>query len=102
MDPTELTRGQEVHCDSCEQITPSYDIVNYGSIEQGYRQLCSLCFNAEVAKLGGLEKFESLKFEPVVVADCTGERHEFHFRTHLFGTGVALDAFELRGGNPDG
>jgi hypothetical protein len=28
--------------------------------------------------------------------------HEFHFRTHLFGTGVALDAFELRDGEPAG
>src|SRR5437867_5357406 len=63
MDPTEFTRGKEVHCDSCNQITPSYDIVNYGSMEQGYRQLCSRCFNAEVAKLGGLEEFENLKFE---------------------------------------
>lgn len=102
MDPTEFTRDLQVHCDSCNQITPSYDIVNYGSMERGYRQLCSQCFNAEVAKLGGLEDFENLKFEPVVVADCTGEPHEFHFRTHLFGTGVALDAFELRGGSPAG
>jgi len=28
--------------------------------------------------------------------------HEFHFRSFLFGTGVALDAFELRDGNPAG
>jgi hypothetical protein len=55
-----------------------------------------------VAKLAGLENFESLKFEPVVIADCTGETHEFHFRTHLFVTGVAVDAFELRGGSPAG
>ena len=31
-----------------------------------------------------------------------GELHEFHFRTHSFGTGVALDAFELRDGEPSG
>ncbi len=99
---TEFTRSQEIRCDSCSQSTPGYDVVNYGSIERGYRQLCSRCFNAEVAKLAGLEKFENLKFEPVVMTDCTGEPHEFHFRTHLFGTGVALDAFELRGGSPAG
>jgi hypothetical protein len=28
--------------------------------------------------------------------------HEFYFRTFLFGTSVALDAFELRDGNPAG
>jgi hypothetical protein len=55
-----------------------------------------------VARLGGFEKFENLTFEPMIVADCTGEPHEFHFRTHLFGTGVAVDAFELRGGIPAG
>src|SRR5437667_3090434 len=30
------------------------------------------------------------------------ELHEFHFRTHLFGDGVALNAFELRNGSPAG
>src|ERR1700676_1536564 len=32
----------------------------------------------------------------------TGEGHEFHFRTYLFGSGVVLDAFELRDGHPSG
>ena len=71
-------------------------------LEQGYRQLCSRCFNTEVAQLAGLQGFEDAKFEAVGLADCTGELHEFHFRTHLFGTGVALDAFELRDGSPAG
>ncbi len=102
MDPTELTRSEQVRCDSCCRNTPGYDIVNYGSIERGYRQLCSRCFNAEVAKLAGLEQFENVNLDPVIVADCAGEPHEFHFRTRLFGTGVALDAFELRGGSPAG
>jgi len=49
-----------------------------------------------------VQGFEDAKFEAVGLADCTGELHEFHFRTHLFGTGVALDAFELRDGSPAG
>ena len=60
------------------------------------------CFNTEVARLDGLDKFEHLNFEPVRLVDCTGQPHDFHFRTNLFGTGVALDAFELRDGNPTG
>lgn len=103
MDPAEFARHQlQIHCDGCSQITPSYDIVNYGSMEDGYRRLCSQCFNTEVAKLDGLERFEHAKFEPVGLADCTGEFHEFQFRTHFFGAGVALDAFELRDGRPAG
>jgi len=71
-------------------------------MNRGYRQLCSRCFNAELAKLGGLNKFEHVQFEPVTLTDTRGETHEFHFRTHLFGTGVCLEAFELRDGYPAG
>jgi hypothetical protein len=102
MDPGEFTQSLPIRCDGCRQTTPGYDIVNYGSMERGYRALCSQCFNVEVAKAAGLEGFEHAKFEPVSLADCAGEVHEFHFRTHLFGTGVALDAFELGGGSPAG
>ncbi len=102
MDPAEFARHQQIRCDGCSQITPSYDIVNYGSMEGGYRRLCSQCFNTEVAKMDGLEGFEHAKFEPVGLADCAGEFHEFHFRTYLFGAGVALNAFELRDGRPAG
>jgi hypothetical protein len=96
------TPRHQIHCDGCGQDTPGYEIVHYGSIERGYRQLCSRCFNSEVAKAAGLEGFEHARFEPVGLTDCRGELHQFHFRTHLFGTGVALDAFELRDGDPAG
>jgi hypothetical protein len=53
MDPGEFTRSQPIRCDSCRQTTPSYDIVNYGSMERGYRRLCSQCFNIEVPRQRG-------------------------------------------------
>ena len=96
------TRSRETRCDSCARTTPGYDIVNYGSIEGGYRRLCSQCFNKEVAESAGLTGFENAKFEPVGLVDSSGEVREFHFRTYLFGTGVALDAFELCDGHPSG
>jgi hypothetical protein len=102
MDAVEFTQRRQIRCDGCSQITPNYDIVNYGSMEQGYRKLCGRCFNTEIAQLSGLERFEHAEFEAMGLADCTGELHEFHFRAHLFGTGVALDAFELRDGSPAG
>jgi len=37
-------------CEACGTAVPAYDIVSYGSIEQGFRELCNLCFNAEVAQ----------------------------------------------------
>jgi len=43
-----------------------------------------------------------MDFDPVEFADCAGKAHLFHFQTRLFGSGIALDAFELRDGNPAG
>ena len=88
MDRTEFPQNQQTRCDGCSQITPSYEIVHYGSPERGYRLLCSHCFNTLVAELDGLDGFENARFEPVGLADCAGEVHQFHFRTRLFGPGV--------------
>ena len=95
-------QGQQIRCARCGQITPSYEIVHYGSMEQGYKEVCYPCLNKEMAEAIGLEGFEQVKFEPVGLTDCTGVVHEFHFRTNLFGPGVAIDAFELRDGDPAG
>ena len=102
MDPVGFTQSKEIRCDSCHQIKPGYEMVNYGSVEHGYRRLCSQCFHTEVATADGLGGFEHANFEPVHLVDCTGKAHKFHFRTRLLGTGVALYAFELRGGCPSG
>ena len=94
---------KHVRCEKCGQMAPSYDIVNSISIDKpGCRQLCSQCFNAGAALADGLDKFEHVRFEPVELLDCDGTAHVFHFQTHLFGPGVALDAFELRDGHPTG
>jgi hypothetical protein len=94
--------GSMVGCEACRTAVPAYDVVNYGSIEKGYRKLCSLCFNAEVARAMGLEHFDNVRLEPVVITDCAGERHEFHFQMRLLGSMLALDAFELAGGGATG
>jgi len=98
MDRIERAPRRQIRCDGCGRDTPGYDVVNYGSIEGGYRTLCGQCFNSEIAQSAGLEGFEHVQFQPVRLDDSTGKSHEFHFRTHLFGPGVALDAFELRDG----
>ena len=90
-----------IRCESCNAEMPVYDFVSYGSIEDGYRELCSQCFNAEVASTRGLN-FENVRFAPIVMMDCAGEAHEFHFRTRLLGSMVAVDAFELERGEPAG
>jgi hypothetical protein len=94
--------GRVIRCEACGAAVPTYDVVNYGSIDGGYRQLCSQCFNAEVASAMGLEHFENCRFDQVVMTDCAGEAHEFHFGTRLLGSMVAVDAFELKRGEPAG
>lgn len=93
---------EQIQCEGCGELIPAYDIVNYGSIDRGYRKLCSACFNTEVAKLGDLAEFEHIQFEPVVMTDISGNVHEFHFRTRLMGTHAAIQAFELLDEHPSG
>ena len=89
-------------CEACGTAVPSYDVVSYGSIDRGYRELCTRCFNAEVASVLGLERFEHVQLQPIVMMDCAGEKHEFHFGIRLLGHVMALDAFELKAGVPGG
>lgn len=102
MDSAKSGENQEISCASCDQSTPSYKLVSYGSIEHGYKQICLNCLKKEMAEAMGLEVFEHPKFEPVGLPDCTGEVQEFHFRTNLSGPGVTIDAFQLRDGDPSG
>ncbi|MET3595209.1 hypothetical protein ABID26_004621 [Mesorhizobium shonense] len=89
-------------CVGCGRQVPSFEIVEYGSMEAGFKRLCRRCFNREAATAAGLDNFEHIEFDQIRLKDADGKIHEFHFTTFLFGTGVALDAFELRNGNPGG
>jgi hypothetical protein len=89
------------HCDTCRQEIAVCDSVHYGSTEAGYRLLCSRCFNEEVARQGDLD-FQHVQFDPVEMPDSAGATHQFHFRVHLLGDQVALNAFELKDGAPRG
>jgi hypothetical protein len=89
-------------CEGCGQSTPVHDITHFGSGEGGYRELCSLCFNADVARRWGNEDFENIRLESIAITDGAGQTHQFHFRTHLLGAMVTLDAFELQQGVPAG
>jgi hypothetical protein len=89
------------NCHTCRQAIAVGDGVSYGSIEHGYRELCSRCFNEEVARTDGIE-FQHVQFHPVQMQDAAGGEHEFHFRVHLLGDRVSVEAFELHQGEPGG
>jgi hypothetical protein len=48
---------KQARCVACRESVPNFEIVSVGSIEKGYRELCSRCFNTEMAQLGGLAGF---------------------------------------------
>ena len=93
---------QSISCEGCGQQTPPFDIVHFGPTDGKYRDICGRCFNTHVASLVGLDDFEHVRLDPISMIDISGTAHEFHFRTHLFGSGVTLDAFELADGVPSG
>ena len=54
-----------IACAACGAIRPGHDIVHFGSSEEGYRELCTGCFNTAMAARDGLEEFENIRLEPV-------------------------------------
>ena len=64
-----------VHCEQCRAITPGYDIIHFGSADEPYRQLCTACYNIEMAEMSGLVDFDNPRFAPVDIADCAGKTH---------------------------
>ncbi|HOX69549.1 MAG TPA: hypothetical protein PKV56_16970 [Burkholderiaceae bacterium] len=87
-----------ITCEACRQPAADHDIVNYGSMDAGYQRLCGRCYNEAAAGRLGLQGFEHVAFEPIRMLDGRGAEHEFRFRNWLCGTGLAIDAFELRDG----
>ena len=92
----------KVHCEGCNEDAPSYEITHYSSADGKSRQLCSRCFNTEIAKFSGVDDFDNTRLQPIGIADCTGEMHLFHFVTRLLGNMVTLDAFEVQDGQSTG
>ena len=92
----------KVHCEGCGENAPSYEITHYSTADGKGRQLCSCCFNAEIAKISGVEGFDNIRLQPIGIADCTGEMHQFHFVTRLLGNMVTLEAFEVQDGQSTG
>jgi hypothetical protein len=80
---------------------PTFDVIHFGSIGVGYRDLCSRCYNEEVARARKLD-FEHVSFEPTDMADAAGRRHRFHFLLRHLGVKLSLEAFEVERGERAG
>lgn len=95
------TERRELQCHVCRAWSPTWETVHAGTIEAGYRDLCSGCWNKEIAQAGGLD-FEHVRFAPSAMSDTAGQAHLFHFLLRHLGDRLCLEAFELERGEPAG
>lgn len=93
---------KQERCESCNRQVANHDIVRYGSQSEGYRKLCTCCFNAQVADAGGTKSFHNAQFAPITLVDGAGFSHTFHFQYRHVPTGVSLEAFQLGDEGPRG
>jgi len=91
----------QVQCHNCRAHVASYDAIHYGSLEIGYRDLCSRCFNEEIALVGHVQ-LEQACFQPTDMSDAAGTAHRFHFRMLHLGDWLMLEAFEIQDGERGG
>ncbi len=90
-----------ISCDKCHSGVPEFEITHFGSLETGYRDLCSRCYNEEIARRSGLT-FTHIAFLPMELPDANRATHRFHFVLRLLGTRLSLEAVEVKAGEREG
>lgn len=53
---------RKTKCEACGRQAPSFEIVEYGSMENRYKQACRRCFNSEAATAAGVVLRAALGF----------------------------------------
>jgi hypothetical protein len=87
---------KRVRCTQCKKLHAPWDLVHIAySDNEKYKPYCVECSNGIMAERSGLKDFQTIPFQSMELTDANGVRHWFHFRTRLFGPGIALDAFEF-------
>jgi len=92
---------KSIPCDRCGTLVPQHDLTHF-TTEAGVSELCTLCFNSDVAQRSGIEEFDNHPLEPISITAADGVIHQFHLRARLLGAFVALEAYELKDHEPSG
>jgi len=90
-----------IACDHCGALVPLHDLTHF-TTEAGASELCTLCFNADVAQRSGIDDFDNYSLDPIFITAADGVIHQFHLRTRLLGAIVTLEAYELKDNEPSG
>jgi hypothetical protein len=86
----------ETRCEDCDRQIPSHRTIHYGDTI-----LCDRCMFNRLAREAGLQQYP--EFEPVILKDFRGHKHEFHFICRLAApTGIVIYALEIKKGRPEG
>ncbi len=94
-------RTRELQCQTCRAWAPAWEMVHAGTMDAGYSDMCSRCWNEEIARAHGLH-FEHVRFDPSDMSDAAGSGHRFHFLLRHLVDRLSLEAFELEQGEPAG
>jgi hypothetical protein len=90
-----------IACERCGALVPRHDLTHF-TTESGSSELCTICFNADVAKRSGINDFDNHPLDPISITAASGVIHQFHLRTRLLGAIVTLEAYELKDNEPSG
>lgn len=93
-------KSERVPCCSCKQNFPGYEGV-YLTIENKQDYYCDKCYNQKIANMYNIE-FQNISFHPVTFHDSHGIEHTSYISTRIYGTNVALEAYELENDQPSG
>ena len=76
-------------------------MVGLGTGVGNYQNLCSRCYNEEIARLSGMT-FNHIAFQPIELSDASGATHRFHFVLRHLGSMLSLAALEVNADQSQG
>jgi hypothetical protein len=85
-------------CQRCGCQVANHGLIHF-TFETGSLELCTQCYNADVAERFGADNFDNHAIDPVAIVDGSGLSRTFHFQARLMGPQMlVLEAFELENG----
>jgi hypothetical protein len=87
-------------CEFYGNYVPGHSTI-YVAPQKEYLCSCLRCFNKRMAEYSDTD-FDHVDFEPIILKDTGGRKHEFHFTVRHLGDRFCIDTFEIKDGHRGG